>query len=70
MSDFQCHRDGSVNSCSFCSRPFGLIRYYSWQTPLCSKKCVERFKQHQSVDRSWLFRIASVDEGRPSATSR
>ncbi len=29
--------------CAVCDGKFGLVRYYSWRKPLCSKKCVERF---------------------------
>lgn len=65
---FRCHRDGAATHCAICERPFGLIRQYSWRTPLCSKKCVERFTARQNVDRSWLFWIAQAD-GAPSSAA-
>src|SRR5712675_807251 len=37
-------RRGKAKRCVVCDGKFGLIRYYSWRTPLCSKKCVDRFK--------------------------
>jgi hypothetical protein len=27
-----------------CDGKFGLVRHHPWRTPLCSKKCVDRFK--------------------------
>jgi hypothetical protein len=32
----------------------GLVRHYSWRTPLCSKKCVDRFKARRESDRTWV----------------
>ena len=46
----------SVNGCAVCGGKFGLIRYYSWRTALCSKKCVDRFRTRSERDRQWLFR--------------
>jgi hypothetical protein len=40
-----------------CGGKFGLIRYYSWRTALCSKKCVDRFRTRRERDRRWLFRV-------------
>jgi len=60
-NNLQCHRDDAARRCSICGRPFGLIRHYSWRTPLCSKTCVERFKARQKTDRSWLFSIAPAN---------
>jgi hypothetical protein len=34
-------RRDAPKRCAICDGPFGLIRHYSWRTPLCSKKCVE-----------------------------
>jgi hypothetical protein len=39
-----------------CGGKFGLIRYYSWRTALCSKKCVDGFRTRRERDRRWLFR--------------
>ncbi|MFK4382733.1 hypothetical protein ACVWYQ_001151 [Bradyrhizobium sp. USDA 3397] len=46
----------SGNGCAVCGGKFGLIRYYSWRTALCSKKCVDRFRTRSERDRRWLFR--------------
>ena len=46
----------SANGCAVCAGKFGLIRYYSWRTALCSKKCVDRFRTRRERDRRWLFR--------------
>jgi hypothetical protein len=40
--------------CSVCDGKFGLVRYYSWRTPLCSKKCVDRFRDRRASDQNWL----------------
>jgi hypothetical protein len=46
--------------CAVCDRKFGLVRHYSWRTPFCSKKCVDRFRARRANDRNWLgwFQIA------------
>ena len=46
--------------CAVCEGKFGLVRYYWWRTPLCSKKCVDRFRTRRANDRNWLswLRIA------------
>ena len=69
-SNLRCDHDGIAKRCSMCGGPFGLIRQYSWRTPLCSKDCVERFKTRQRMDRSWLFWGAPADAVRSPATSR
>lgn len=46
----------SGNGCAVCGGKFGLIRYYSWRTALCSRKCVDRFRTRRERDRQWLFR--------------
>jgi hypothetical protein len=47
-------RCGRATRCSVCDGKFGLVRYYSWRTPLCSKKCVDRFRARRASDRNWL----------------
>lgn len=44
----------SAACCAICGGRFGLIRYYCWQTPLCSRKCVDRLKTRQVADLKWL----------------
>ncbi|WP_245325479.1 hypothetical protein [Bradyrhizobium sp. CCH5-F6] len=50
----------SVNGCAVCGGKFGLIRYYSWRTALCSKKCVDRFRTRRERDHRWLFRVQAA----------
>jgi len=52
LSNFQL-RDFS--RCTVCARKFGLVRYYSWQTPICSKKCAGRLTARRENDRRWLM---------------
>ena len=53
-------RSGRATRCAVCDGKFGLVRYYSSRTPLCSKKCVDRFRVRRTSDRNWLpwLRIA------------
>lgn len=44
--------------CAVCDGKFGLVRYYSWRKPLCSKKCVERFTARRQGDHDWVGRFA------------
>lgn len=54
-------RPSSATRCAVCDGKFGLVRYYSWRTSLCSKRCVDRFSARRANDRTWLswLRIAS-----------
>jgi len=47
-------RADKVARCAVCDGKFGLVRYYSWRTPLCSKKCVDRFRARRQSDRNWM----------------
>jgi hypothetical protein len=47
-------KSGSAAQCAVCEGKFGLIRHYSWRTPLCSKKCVDRFRARRKNDRIWV----------------
>ena len=53
-------QNGAAKHCALCDGKFGLVRYYSWRTPLCSKKCAERFKARQDGDRRWLRRLQAA----------
>ena len=44
----------AAKRCAVCDGKFGLIRYYSWRTALCSKKCGDRLKARRDADRRWL----------------
>ena len=48
---------GRTARCAVCDGKFCLVRYYSWQTPLCSKKCVDRFRARRASDCNWLGRL-------------
>ena len=41
--------------CAVCDGKFGLVRHYSWRTPLCSRKCVDHFRGRQASYRNWLL---------------
>jgi len=43
-----------VPRCAVCDGQFGLVRHHRWRTPLCSKKCVDRFRTRWENDWSWL----------------
>jgi hypothetical protein len=47
-------RDGTVKRCPICDGRFGLIRYYSWRTRLCSTRCVDQLTARRETDRKWL----------------
>jgi hypothetical protein len=47
----RCAKDAR---CAVCHGKFGLVRYYSWRTALCSKKCVDCFRARRASDRKWL----------------
>jgi hypothetical protein len=47
-------RSGKAARCAVCDGKFGLVRHYSLRTPLCSKKCVDRFRARRASDWNWL----------------
>ena len=54
---FNCSQSvqhGARRRCAICDGPFGLVRYYSWRTPLCSRKCVEHLKARREEGNKWL----------------
>jgi len=56
-NDSQQQEHSATKRCAVCNRQFGLIRYYSWRTALCSKKCVDHFNARRDGDRRWLWRF-------------
>ena len=48
------HSFSRAMRCAVCEGKFGLVRHYSWRTPLCSKKCVDRFRARRESDRNWV----------------
>ncbi|QOZ68312.1 hypothetical protein WN72_19865 [Bradyrhizobium arachidis] len=53
---------GKATRCAVCDRKFGLVRHYSWRTPLCSKKCVNRFRARRASDGNWLSWLLALDQ--------
>ena len=43
--------------CAVCDGRFGLVRYFSWRKPLCSKRCLERFTVRRQGDCDWVGRF-------------
>src|SRR5262245_11797185 len=50
----ESHGSDRAMRCAVCEGKFGLVRHYSWRTPLCSRKCVDRFKARRQSDRNWI----------------
>ncbi len=53
---FQYRFNSAANRCAICEGRFGLIRYYSCRTALCSRKCADRFRVRREDDRRFLPR--------------
>jgi hypothetical protein len=47
-------RFGKTTRCAVCDSQFGLVRHYSWQTAVCSKKCVVRLRARHESDLKWV----------------
>ena len=56
-NDFQLRDFGR---CTVCGGRFGLVRYYSWQTAICSKRCAGRLMARRESDRRWLMHATPV----------
>lgn len=63
-------RSGSAARCAVCDGKFGLVRHYSWRTPLCSKKCVDRFRARRESDRNWVGRLQLTFNQMPENRAR
>ena len=50
----ESHGSDKAMRCAVCDGKFGLVRHYSWRTPLCSRKCVDRLRARRASDRNWL----------------
>ena len=50
----ESHRSDKAARCAICDGKFGLVRHYSWRTPLCSRKCVDHFRARRQSDGNWL----------------
>ena len=47
-------QSGRDARCAVCDGKFGLVRYHSWRTALCSKKCADRLRARRASDLNWL----------------
>ena len=63
---FESHGSDKAARCAVCDGKFGLVRHYSWRTPLCSGKCVDRFKARRQSDCGW----AGSNRFRPLAAQK
>ena len=61
---------GKTTRCAVCDGKFGLVRHYSWRTPLCSKKCVDRFRVRRQSDRNWLSWLQIPSDQLPENCAR
>jgi hypothetical protein len=68
----ESHGSDKTMRCAVCEGKFGLVRHYSWRTPLCCRKCVDRFKARRQSDHNWLgwfqFAFAQAPENRARAS--
>jgi hypothetical protein len=58
-------RHGRVTRCAVCAGKFGLVRHYSWRTPLCSQNCVKRFRSRREGDLNWVSRLQVIFDQPP-----
>ena len=54
---------GRAARCAVCDGKFGLVRYYSRRTPLCSKRCVDRLRARRASDcNGWCWLQIALDQ--------
>jgi hypothetical protein len=63
-------RHGTSTRFAVCNGKFGLVRYYSWRTPLCTETCVDRFRARRESDRNWLSWLQVGLDGLPEHRAR
>jgi len=56
--------------CAMCDGKFGLVRHYSWRTPLCSRKCQDRFRARRESDRVWVSWICTAFDQQQQSGAR
>jgi hypothetical protein len=61
---------GNATRCAICDANFGLVRYYSWRTPLCSRNCVDRLRARRKSDRNWVGWLQITFDQPPEHRSR
>ena len=63
-------KSGKAARCAVCDGKFGLVRHYSWRTPLCSRKCVVRFRARNQTDRNWVSWLYIAFDQQPENRAR
>jgi hypothetical protein len=63
-------RSDRAARCAVCDGKFGLVRHYSLRTPLCSRKCVDRFRARRASDCHWLGRLQFAFDQAPENRAR
>ena len=53
-------RNRAEKRCAICEGRFGLVRYYSWRSALCSKKCLDRLQTRREGDNRWIHRFRAA----------
>ena len=66
----ESHRSPKATRCAICDGKFGLVRHYSWQTPLCSSRCVDRLRARRHSDGNWIGWLQIVYEPLPQNRAR
>ena len=67
---FESLRHGSATQCAVCNGKFGLVRYYAWRRPLCSRKCIDLFRVRREGDRNWVPRLQGIFDQPPENRAR
>ncbi|MET4204971.1 hypothetical protein ABIA95_009192 [Bradyrhizobium sp. LA8.1] len=66
----ESHGSDKAMRCAVCQDEFGLVQRYSWRTPLCSRKCVDRFKARHQSDHNWMGWFQLVFDQSPENRAR
>ncbi|RXG85237.1 hypothetical protein EAS61_36625 [Bradyrhizobium zhanjiangense] len=66
----ETHGSNRAARCAVCHGKFGLIRHYSWRTPLCSKRCLDRFTTRTVSDRNWAGWLQITFNHAPEGSAR
>jgi len=59
------HGSDKAMRCAVCEGKFGLVRHHWRRTPLCSRKCVDRFKARRQSDHTWMGWFQSLSTQPP-----
>ena len=62
----ESHGSDKTMRCAVCEGKFGLVRHYSWRTPLCSRKCVDRVKACRESDHKLIAHQTPENRARAS----